>query len=286
MNQPAKAILRIASVLLCLVLVASCGTRRSSQATTAGTDVAVPLQNIVQKVNANRQEATSLTAKANISYYSGDKRTSIGGVLRMKRNDVIQLSLVTFGILEVARIEITPDYFMVVNKVGKQYVKAMFQDIPFLQSAQIDFYTLQSLFWGELFLLTDSKTEPAEKQFSRAAQADAVQLQNTDSPLAVLTFLVGTLDGLVRQVSVAPHRAPTSPYVTWDYTAHAALGDKQFPVGHNITIAHKDKPIRASLQLSSLRTDAGWQTRTQLPSQSYQEISIHKLFSLLNSHNQ
>ena len=67
----------------------------------------------------------------------------------MKRNDVIQLSLVTFGILEVARIEMTPDYFMLINKMERQYVKAAYSDVPFLSRGNVDFRFIQAFFWNE-----------------------------------------------------------------------------------------------------------------------------------------
>ena len=89
-----KAIQRITAMLLCIVLMASCGTRKSSEAkSNAKADSNVTLlQNIVQTVNANRQTETCVTAKASFSFQTGSKTTSLGGMLRMKRDDVVQLA--------------------------------------------------------------------------------------------------------------------------------------------------------------------------------------------------
>ena len=121
-------------ILLCVLLLASCGSKKHASSSSAvlpdGTEGGLsPLQNIVQTVNANRQDETFATAKISFSAQSGEKSISMGGTLRMKRDDVIQISLVTFGILEVARLEVTPDYFMAINKVERQYLKASFQDV-------------------------------------------------------------------------------------------------------------------------------------------------------------
>ena len=43
----------------------------------------------------------------------------------------------------------TPDYFMLIDKMGKQYVKAAYRDVSFLRNADVDFYTIQAYFWDE-----------------------------------------------------------------------------------------------------------------------------------------
>ena len=93
--------------------------------------------------------ATTLQNNNNTSGNGGAVHVNYGGTLRMKRNDVIQISIVTFGVLEVARIEMTPDYFMLIDKVGKQYVKSPYNEVSFLRDGNVDFYTLQAYFWDE-----------------------------------------------------------------------------------------------------------------------------------------
>lgn len=266
-------------VLLCVLLAASCGTKKQAIDSVGGTETSLaPLQNIVQTVNANRHDETYATAKVNLALSTGDKSASLGGTLRMKRNDVIQISLVTLGILEVARIEITPDYFMAIDKVGRQYIKAAFRDISFLKTSGIDFYTLQALFWNELFLLDGSNTAPTDKQFTKSMEGDRAKLTNADSRLAVLTFLVGKLTGLIQQTSVSPHKTGASPYLTWEYAEFEQLKGKNFPVRHLISINGSSKPIKATLSLSNLRNDSGWETRTEISSR-YKEITIEELLA-------
>ena len=275
-------------ILLCVLLLASCGSKKHASSSSAvlpdGTEGGLsPLQNIVQTVNANRQDETFATAKISFSAQSGEKSISMGGTLRMKRDDVIQISLVTFGILEVVRLEVTPDYFMAINKVERQYLKASFQDVPFLKTAGVDFHTLQALFWDELFLLNSSSAAPTDKQFTKSMEGGGkAKLVNSDSRLAVLTFLVGLPGGLIQQTSVSPRSQGASPYVTWEYAEFGSLGKKSFPTKHNITIANGSKPINATLSLSNLRNDSGWETRTEIP-RRYTEVTVEKLLARLMS---
>lgn len=141
-------------MLMLCILLASCRSKKEVVSTTTtvsdNTTIGVPpSQGNKQPADAKQQEETCVTAKVRLELSSNGKSTSVGGMLRMKRNDVIQLSLVTFGVLEVARIEMTPDYFLLVDKMGRQYVKASYNDVSFLRDADVDFYTIQSYFWNE-----------------------------------------------------------------------------------------------------------------------------------------
>ena len=284
-------------LLLLCVLLASCGSRKRAVTSTTVTPAVTPetttpavakpttspFQNIVKTVNANRHSEKYVTAKINLSLSSGDKKTSVGGTLRMKRNDVIQVSLVGLGILEVAKLEITPDYFMVIDKVGKQYLKAAYQDVPFLSKVGVDFYTLQALFWDELFLFGGSTSVPTDKQFKKAKDGEKARLTNSDSKYAVLSFLVGLPAGHIQQTTVSPHAQNSSPYLTWKYSDFGNFAGKSFPTGHNVTVANGTKPIKANLSLSNLKNDANWETRTETPGRRYTEVTADKLVSRILS---
>ena len=141
-------------MLMLCILLASCRSKKEVVSTTTtvsdNTTIGVPpSQGNKQPADAKQQEETCVTARVRLELSSNGKSTSVGGMLRMKRNDVIQLSLVTFGVLEVARIEMTPEYFLLVDKMGRQYVKASYNDVSFLRDADVDFYTIQSYFWNE-----------------------------------------------------------------------------------------------------------------------------------------
>ena len=141
-------------LLLLCILLASCASKKHAVSTTTvvpdeTTTVVVPQQDTQQPAEVKKKEEICITSRVRMDLSSGGKSTSVGGTLRMKRDDVIQLSIVTFGILEVARIEMTPDYFMLIDKMGRQYVKAAYSDVSFLRSADVDFYTIQAYFWDE-----------------------------------------------------------------------------------------------------------------------------------------
>ncbi len=276
---------RWACLTLLLMLLAACGSKKQVAKHVEAPRVdavtgMIGLDRIVEAVNANRTDITSATARVILSLRNNDRNVSLSGTLRMKRNEVIQLSLYALGIMEVGRMEITPDYFMVIDKVGRQYMKASFADVPLLSTAGVNFQTLQALFWGELFLLSDKA--PADRLFTKTLDGTVAKLVNADSHLAVLTFMVNTVTALNQQTIVSPRKAAdASPYFRWEYSEYGQLGSKQLPVRHLITLANGTKPISVSIALSGLKNEQGWPTQTDVPKQTYTEVSIDKVLQRL-----
>ena len=81
----------------------------------------------VEKLINHAGEWDAFTAKVNLSVdLDGKGPTKVGGTLRIKKGEVIQLSVAPLLGIEVARVEITPSGVLVLDRVNKQYVKASF----------------------------------------------------------------------------------------------------------------------------------------------------------------
>lgn len=93
----------------------------------------------------------AMTAKLNLTLEAGQKRVSVGGSYRLKRNDVIQINLTYTMLLtiNVGTLELTPDYILLVDRVNKRFCKVAYSDVPAMAQAGVDFNYLQSIFWGE-----------------------------------------------------------------------------------------------------------------------------------------
>ena len=85
----------------------------------------------------------------------------------MRRDAIIRLQLLLPIIrTEIARIDFTPEYVLLVDRYHKEYIKASYKEVSFLADNGISFYSLQSLFWNELFLPGQKKIADNQlKQF-------------------------------------------------------------------------------------------------------------------------
>ena len=93
----------------------------------------------VDKMALSGLKEGTVTSKMNLDLNLGGKSLSVGGSCNLKRDEVIQLSLVAMGFMEVGRLEFTPQYMMMVNRMGREYVKVDYADVPYLQQAGCGF---------------------------------------------------------------------------------------------------------------------------------------------------
>lgn len=132
-----------------LFLLSSCRSSRKAQ---KGDDT--PVQPVVeQRVDTILSNETNLVAKVKATVVMGAQSVTTDGTLRMRRDEVIQLSLIDpyLGIMEVGRMELTPNRILIVDRVNKQYIETTYERFQGLNSrlAEFDFKAIQLLFWNE-----------------------------------------------------------------------------------------------------------------------------------------
>ncbi len=285
-----KKIWSVAALGMAL-LFGACGSSRKAtrevdmetgaSTVTTTTKVDKLTQATIAKVRENQQTATAIRAKANVSLGS----LSASGTMKMKRDEIIQLSLSAFfGIMEVGRLEMTPEYLFVQDRVNHQYVKAVWDGVPQLKEAGINYNTFQSLFWGELFALGKTGTlhiadfEAEETNGSVVLQPKA----QPDNQYAIaVKFLIDTASGLIRQASVTPAKA-SSLNLAWEYSDWTTLNEKSFPTEMLMTLTSGTDTNTAKFRLSSVQADEQLSiTPFPTPDSNYSHINITRLFKRL-----
>ena len=258
-----------------LLMVSSCKHRGGTAAGLAAKAVDI--------INANRQTETTLTAKASIKLQAGEKSAGVSGTLRMKRDDVIQLSLAFLGLMEVGRLEITPDYFLLIDRMNHQYVRVAYSQVPFFQQSGIDFHTFQSLFWGELFLPGDAGKAPQSQSYEQEIAGDTLRLTSEVRRQAALHFVASLSRALLLQTSVVARDSHADPLMSWDYSNYKSFCGKQFPTGMLMKLSAGTLKAQVTLSLSNLKNNSDWQTRTEVNTKKYKQVSIESIIRRLAS---
>lgn len=239
-------------------------------------------QTTITKVQENKQTATGIRAKASVSLGS----LSASGTMKMKRDEIIQLSLSAFfGIMEVGRLEMTPKFLFVQDRVNHQYVKVVWDGVPQLREAGINYDTFQSLFWGELF--APGKTGTLDIADFESEKTDSYVMirpkTQPDNQYAIaVKFLVEATSGLIRQASITPAKV-SSLNLAWDYSDWTSLNGKSFPSEMQMTLASGTDTNTVKFKLSSVQADEQLSV-TPFPtpdSNSYTHINITRLFKRL-----
>ena len=258
-------------VLMAVLMLTGCKT---SQTVQKGGKEAVSGKIFKQKVMSNNQTAKAITAKMKIRLIVGDKDFSLGGSLKMMRDDVIQLSLSFLG-MEVGRMEFTQSDVLVVDRVHRQYARVPYSKIDFLQSANLDFSDLQALFWNEIFVPGQRDVAAALDQFSLAESGDHTLLSLKSAPKLDYSFLTVTSSALLSRTSINPKNAVEQDNLVCKYDNFTKLGGHNFPSQINVTFKGA-KTYTMDISLSGLNNATDWTTRTQVSSK-YTPMNIEKL---------
>lgn len=246
---------------------------------TAGSGTGQDTEWVDKMAGAALKDGT-VTSKMNLALSLGGKSLSVGGNCNLKRDEVIQLSLVFMGMMEVGRLEFTPQYMMLINRMEKQYVKVSYSEVPYLLDAGIDFYSLQALFWGDLFV-PGSGNSWNETDFSVGRTNEGVVLTTRDAGLLQCRFVVDLLTGLVRNTSVTSPTKLVSPRLDWTYQHFAAVEQKSFPDKMRLSLNDNGKVYTADFSLNSLKLNAKTVEPTSEPGGKYKKVAPETIFKQL-----
>ena len=271
-------ILKVAALAMPLFLT-SCHTHKQVVKDTPVLTSEESMENaaILDKVTGNAQPAQFVTSKLKFSVEYGSQQMSLTGNLRMKRDDVIQMQLMAFGFVEAARLEFTKDYVLIIDRINKQYLKAPYNYVDFLRNSGINFYTLQALFWNELF-------KPGMQKVDKNALANFNT--STDGDDAIITLEQGKMNyswltnrqsGRIKMTNISYRDLlKGNTQLNWDYQEFTKMGSKTFPNNMKVTLTTPEKELILGIRLNYLSNESDWETRTKV-SDKYHEVDVDQI---------
>ena len=287
-----SSILKIAFLAIPLVF-ASCGSKKhvteQQTAALAKEKIANLPQNekaIMEKVEQNIKDSVKanrfLTSKVKFTVEYGEQNLTLTGNLRMKRDDIIRLQLMAFGFVEAARLEFTKDYVLIMDRINKQYIMQPYMHVDFLRNSGINFYTLQALFWNELFMPNSNgvRVEDLVKYNITPDGSEAVLgLESPDGKMNY-SWLIRQLDARIGMANILYRDRLTNgtSQLTWDYQDFETIGTganvRLFPTLMNISLNTADsKEVKLRMKLNYIDEAQGWEEHTEV-SNKYREVSI------------
>ncbi len=232
------------------------------------------MQETLNKVLDNQQTAKFITSKIKFQVHVGSQDMTLTGNLKMKRNDVIRLQLMAFGFVEAARLEFTNEYVLIMDRINKQYLKARYEQLDFLRQSGINFYTLQALFWNELFQPGEKEITPElMNKFQTSEEAGDVIISMEQDKLSY-RWLAENVGGQLHMANIAYNdKYRGKSQLNWDYTEFKALGTKKFPTRNAVTFTMPKAEVKINMVLNYIGNDDDWETRTPV-SAKYKEVTV------------
>ena len=274
--------LKVTALVLPLLMTA-CASKKSvtSEKSVTATVDTVAQKDFIQKMLKKdvTDNQANITSKVKFSIEVGQLRQTLTGNLKMKRDKVIRLQLMAFGFVEAARLEFTPKYALIMDRINKQYLRVPYHHVDFLRESGIDFYTLQALFWAELFQPDHQKlTNEDMEKFTHTVEGDNILVAYGKEEMAY-NWLVNALTGTISMANITYHDKLNKDEITqlnWDYRAFTPLGEISFPKDMRITLTTPKKEVRLGLELNYLKNDSDWETETTI-SGKYSEVEIDEI---------
>lgn len=289
--------------ILFVVLFASCAGKKAvtEQTVTPTTQTTKPSTKPTKHVDKEQTEmlrrianqaltTKNIVASADFRLVGGGKNLSCDGKISMRRDEVIRLQLLLPIIrTEIARIDFTPEYVLLVDRYHKEYIKASYKEVSFLADNGISFYSLQSLFWNELFL--PGENHITERLLDRLT-CELAQI-STDVPV---TYKKGNISYLwtaskaTANIKAVDVKYSSQQYGTfslhWTYDNFRTVGGKAFPLTQqfNVTMGSgaKKKSAQLTVKMSSPKTSSDWDAKTEV-SAKYKKIEAKDILGKLLS---
>ncbi len=289
-----------------LMMLASCGTSKLAQGNTAQTGTskqtetkastapqteAVKKLTFVQKVSDNQVYAKNIVGSMSFNLQAGGKDITVPGKLSMRKDEVIRIQLfIPILGTEVGRLEFTPNYVLIVDRIHKEYIKADYTQVDFLKKQGISFYSLQALFWNQLLLpgvqkLSESDLKKFDANLDAAGDNVPVSVKHGNM---VYTWTADRGTGRIIAADVDYKSSQNgNSNVHINYGDFKNVGVKLFPATQKLTLTttatKKKQEMKINLELNEVKTDSNWSTQTEVSSK-YKQVSpedvLNKIMSM------
>ena len=271
--------------------MAGCGSKKAA---TEGTSSTVDKHNggnvqalaFVQKVANQKVSTQNIVGKMSLNVKMGSKNITVPGSLHMRYGEVIRIqAFIPLLGSEVGRIEFTPDYVLVIDRMHKEYIKEDSNKVDFLKNNGLNFYSLQALFWNQLFV-------PGTKSISEANLMDFGVTEAGNSKNITLKKgnlnIVWNADNANGRISTAKATYSSltqgKSSLNWTYSNFKAVAGKMFPAYQKFTFAttaiKNQSNISLTIDMDGVKTDSKWEAKSEI-SKRYKKIEATDVFGKL-----
>ena len=235
-------------------------------------------ESVLEQVFDNVQQVRFVTSKIRFSVEVGNRQMTLTGNLKMKRDDVIRLQLMAFGFVEAGRLEFTPDYLLIIDRINKQYLRVPYEQLEFLRVNDINFYTLQALFWNELYQPGNSNNSRTQIRGITAEYSDGDDvILSSDHDKLTYRWLTEAKTARIKMANIRYSDYYAGSYqLNWDYDDFKLNERKYFPTKHMVTFTAPETTVKIEMKLNHMGKEENWETRTTL-SGKYRQMPVDEI---------
>lgn len=265
---------------LIIILLVSC--KSSTMIIRNESGVQLTGEEQLEAVIENTPVFESFSSRLRMTIPFGKDDYTLSGTLKMQRDELIRISLLLPIVrTEAARIEISPEHILVIDRMNKRYASVPVAELREVLHTEVDFLMLQSLFSNTIFL--PGRYNLTRKDYSsflaRFQRDDEVQLSRKTREF-IYSFLTSLQNNRLIGSSIESH---SSTYcLQWKYANFVPVGETTFPAEMTVLVGKKDNPSQTTMELSRLSVDKQTLTPTPIPAR-YEQIRLSDILKMLEN---
>ena len=229
----------------------------------------------IQLLIQQPKELTDLTAKTAITINYDEKSLNVKGRLRMRHDEVVQMSITALGVVEVAFIEFTPEAAYLLDRVNKRYAKIDYSS-GILNTIGLNFETVQALFWNRLFIPGKGESKIKPDNFTVSLSGSQLCIEPVRQSLLKCQFYTDAECKQLQQTQLGINDYA----VTWRYDMFKHIDTTMYPTVLDVSVSTESESVGAHIVLSSVSyTDNTWTAGTNLA--RYTKVELEDFLSIL-----
>lgn len=250
------------TILILLITLSSCGSRKAKMGATAPVDAAVAA--VVDSHYQRETNFNTLQGRLAVRYTSEERDQSVTVNFRMKKDDTIWMSGQLMGI-PLAKVMITPNSVQFYEKITRTYFDGDFRLLSNLLGTPLDFQKVQNLLLGQTIY------DLREERYKLSESTRGYQLEPSTESFLKKMFLLdaGNFKVLAQQIG----EKTSNRSVTITYPEYQEVENQLFPAQIQIVANEGPKNTRINMQFRGIDLNVPVSFPFSIPS-GYEEIAI------------
>ena len=256
-------ILTMAMLTSLLIIASGCKSTQKSGTST------VSLKEL-QTLPALSSSGKHLSAKLKLNANFKGSKFSASGSIKIKRNEGLQISINALGgLVEVARIEATPEKMLLIYRLGREYAEIKYSEVEVLRQLGIDYTMLEAILMNELFATDGRSLEKELKNMNILTANGEIIITTPREKEMQYSFHIGQDEG---HLTLTQGNYANKINVNCNYSDFSTIGTRPFP--QNITFAVADMSL--GMALSNIK-DSSFKLSAASNLSSYKKVDAGNL---------
>ena len=220
----------------------------------------------------NEMEYESLQAKLNVEISLAGKAFSSRATMKIVKGQMIHLSVHPVLGIEVFRVVLTPENFLLIDRMNKRYVSESIDELEKTLSLKLDFEMFQALFMNQMFYPLQEQPVAFGSFNSHPADEGIGYIPKTKSEYDC-EFVLDAM-GCLMQATVKDPLGRAS--MQWSYSDFVPVRKKMYPSSILVALSSQKEKVELLMKGSDFQLDKPVDTDNTV-SARYQKVSLNQL---------